>query len=161
MDWTSLKSSIWPTAAAAGPDLYQDDDSTGPFYSSSTSTTPPTSQPPTPPHGSDGLTMQATSPINIATPTRNASSSPSSQGKKTANYHGVEDSRTSAMMSGSGLDPNGRTRQESFGGAKPISMNNPNPNRNAERPRRESLAGSLVGGMSWGGVSVGSWIRDE
>lgn len=38
-------------------------------------------------------------------------------------------------------------------------MNNP---RNLDpRPRRESLAGSLVGGMSWGGVSVGSWIRDE
>ena len=159
MDWTSLKSSIWPTAAAAGPDLYQDDDLTSPFYSSSTSTTPPTSQPPTPPHGQDDLTMQTTSPINIATPTRNVSSSPPSQGKKIANYHGVEDSRTSAMMSGSGLDPNGRTRQDSFGGAKPISMNN--PNRNAERPRRESLAGSLVGGMSWGGVSVGSWIRDE
>jgi len=158
MDWMSIKSSIWPTAAAAGPDLYKDDDSISPFYSSSTSTTPPTSQPPTPPHGSDGLTMQTTSPINIATPTRNASSSPPSQGK-TANYHGVEDSRTSAMMCGSGHDPNGRTRQDSFGGAKPISMNNP---RNAaERPRRESLAGSLVGGMSWGGVSVGSWIRDE
>jgi len=37
-----------------------------------------------------------------------------------------------------------------------------NPNRNADgRPRRESMAGSLVGGMSWGGVSVGSWIRDD
>lgn len=32
---------------------------------------------------------------------------------------------------------------------------------NRDKPRRESLAGSLVGGMSWGGVSVGSWIRDE
>ncbi|KAI9714576.1 MAG: hypothetical protein M1812_006381 [Candelaria pacifica] len=30
-----------------------------------------------------------------------------------------------------------------------------------ERPRRESIANSLVGGMSWGGVSVGSWIRDD
>ena len=38
-----------------------------------------------------------------------------------------------------------------------MSMNIPN----REHPRRESLAGSLVGGMSWGGVSVGSWIRDE
>jgi len=41
--------------------------------------------------------------------------------------------------------------------ARPIAMNNSN----REKPRRESLAGSLVGGMSWGGVSVGSWIRDE
>lgn len=27
--------------------------------------------------------------------------------------------------------------------------------------RRESLAGSMAGGMSWGGISVGSFIRDE
>lgn len=32
---------------------------------------------------------------------------------------------------------------------------------NRERPRRESLAGSMVTGMSWGGTSVSSWIRDE
>lgn len=107
----------------------------------------------------DRFTMPTTSPIDIATPTRNASSSPSSQGKKVPNYHDT-DSRTSAMMS-TGFDSSmGRGRQDSFAGAKPISMNN--PNRNADgRPRRESLAGSLVGGMSWGGVSVGSWIRDE
>ena len=56
-------------------------------------------------------------------------------------------------------------RKESFGasmaqfgnGTKPITVNGSN----REKPRRESLAGSLVGGMSWGGVSVGSWIRDE
>jgi transcription factor SFP1 len=43
------------------------------------------------------------------------------------------------------------------GGTKPISVSGAS----RDRPRRESLAGSLVGGMSWGGVSVGSWIRDE
>lgn len=56
-------------------------------------------------------------------------------------------------------------RKDSFGasmaqfgnGTKPITVNGSNHN----KPRRESLAGSLVGGMSWGGVSVGSWIRDE
>ncbi|OBT80019.1 hypothetical protein VF21_01062 [Pseudogymnoascus sp. 05NY08] len=107
--------------------------------------------------------MTTTSPIDIATPSRNASSSPSSQGTKsgTARFNtGVDDSRTSAIMSASAYDQNGgRPRQESFVSAKPISMNNP---RNLDpRPRRESLAGSLVGGMSWGGVSVGSWIRDD
>ena len=112
---------------------------------------------------SDAFTMQMTSPIDIATPTRNASSSPSSQGvgvKPTTNFLDP-DSRTSAMMSGNTFENGmGRGRQDSFAGAKPISMNN--PNRNADgRPRRESLAGSLVQGMSWGGVSVGSWIRDE
>ena len=42
-------------------------------------------------------------------------------------------------------------------GTKPISM----AGSARDKGRRESLAGSLVGGMSWGGVSVGSWIRDE
>ncbi|ORY14192.1 hypothetical protein BCR34DRAFT_647079 [Clohesyomyces aquaticus] len=39
-------------------------------------------------------------------------------------------------------------------GARPISMK--------DRPRRESNnMGSFAGGVSWGGVSVGSWIRDD
>ena len=31
----------------------------------------------------------------------------------------------------------------------------------ADKLRRESIAQSLTTGMSWGGISVGSWIRDE
>lgn len=42
-------------------------------------------------------------------------------------------------------------------GAKPISMRGA-PD---DKLRRGSLAQSLTGGMSWGGLSVGSWIRDE
>jgi transcription factor SFP1 len=148
----------WSTQAhpAAEPDLY--------LGGRSTSTSPTNSQPATPPQEPFGLTMQKSSPIDIATPSsRHTSSSPSSQQVKPAviPYQAAGDSRTSATMSGFTVDPtNGRSRQDSFAGAKPISMNN--PNRNADgRPRRESLAGSLVGGMSWGGVSVGSWIRDE
>lgn len=144
---------------AGAPGLKSDIDS--PSSSSSSFTSHPLT-PPSFDNDRDHNTMQTTSPIDIATPTRNISSSPSSQGNKNTKYLDTADtdSRTSAMMSANFDSSMGRGRQDSFAGAKPISMNN--PNRNAEgRPRRESMAGSLVGGMSWGGVSVGSWIRDE
>jgi transcription factor SFP1 len=122
------------------------------------------------------------SPIDITTPTRNASSSPP-HNMKTSNltsalqYGGVlhGDNQPSLAMNISSTGSNGFSsspgagRHDSFSGgmsglsshwtagARPISVKNPNK----EKPRRESIAGSLVGGMSWGGVSVGSWIRDE
>lgn len=42
-------------------------------------------------------------------------------------------------------------------GAKPISVRGASD----DKLRRGSFAQSLTGGMSWGGLSVGSWIRDE
>jgi hypothetical protein len=42
-------------------------------------------------------------------------------------------------------------------GARPIQVKG----RPSDKMRRESLAQSLGTGMSWGGVSVNSWIRDE
>jgi transcription factor SFP1 len=50
---------------------------------------------------------------------------------------------------------NDATRFEA--GARPITMKG----KTGDKNRRESLAQSLGTGMSWGGVSVGSWIRDE
>ena len=161
LDWLQIGTS--GSHSTARPDYYDfiADDGTR-EYSDTSSPSTDSLQPLTPQYIAsdiDRFTMPTTSPIDIATPSRNASSSPSSQGKKVPNYHD-SDSRASAMMS-AGFDPSmGRGRQDSFAGAKPISMNNPHRNGDS-RPRRESLAGSLVGGMSWGGVSVGSWIRDE
>jgi len=52
-------------------------------------------------------------------------------------------------------EPSDMSRFEN--GARPISVKG----RPMDKNRRESLAQSLGMGMSWGGASVGSWIRDE
>ena len=117
------------------------------------------------------------SPINIATPSRNGSASPRHHqaSNLTSALHattGNETRPTPAVDIGGGNAKGfgGGFRQREFAngamstlgsqmesGAQSMSMDTSN----WEQPRRESLAGSLVQGMSWGGVSVGSWIRDE
>ena len=106
-----------------------------------------------------------TTPIDIATSSRAASP----RATKTSNL-------TSALQSTSGNEARPTTAMDMGGtpckgfagfggatpgaqhsGAQPITMNASN----REKPRRESLASSMVTGMSWGGNSVGSWIRDE
>ncbi|KAI9842742.1 MAG: Transcriptional regulator of ribosomal biogenesis proteins [Sclerophora amabilis] len=120
------------------------------------------------------------SPLDIATPTRHTSASPSAPNKPSNLTSAIHEARADQFLDHHGMDVDGTTydpldngsgarRQSSFSagnqgsvsqwgsGAKPILVQNPN----RERPRRESMAGSMVGGMSWGGISVGSWIRDD
>ncbi|KAL9002275.1 MAG: hypothetical protein Q9188_004787 [Gyalolechia gomerana] len=115
-----------------------------------------------------------TAPVNIATssdfmsPSRRHQTSNLTSALQSTS--GNETRPTAAMNISNGKGPHpGFARRDSLtsalaasgshhgSGAQPISMNNSN----RERPRRESLASSMVSGMSWGGVSVGSWVRDE
>jgi len=124
---------------------------------------------PSSPPGSSKMTGAA-APIDIAT--RQASVSP--PGQQASNLTSALQKAGSGERAGNVSSPNGTSgsmfksptaRKDSFGasmtqwgnGTKPISVSGSN----REKPHRESLAGSLVGGMSWGGISVGSWIRDE
>ncbi|KAJ5161844.1 hypothetical protein N7492_007236 [Penicillium capsulatum] len=98
--------------------------------------------------------MTGAAPIDIAT---RQSTSVSPPGQQASNL-------TSALQK-AGTGERAPPRKDSIGaataqwgnGTKPISMSGSA----RDKGRRESLAGSLVGGMSWGGVSVGSWIRDD
>ncbi|KAL4787479.1 hypothetical protein BJX76DRAFT_354191 [Aspergillus varians] len=114
--------------------------------------------------------MNRTTPIDIAT--RQTSVSP--PGQQASNLTSALQQAGNTERTGSLSHANGvplsmfkasAPRKDSIGaatahwgnGTKPISMSGSN----RDKQRRESLAGSLVGGMSWGGVSVGSWIRDD
>jgi transcription factor SFP1 len=116
---------------------------------------------------------QTASPIDITSPPRFNSTSPQNQASNlTFALREAGATRDLSFTPGQNINGSesrdGRTsiggRHESMShglgssfygsGARPISMK--------DRPRRESnTMGSFVGGMSWGGVSVGSWIRDE
>ena len=117
---------------------------------------------------SGGLDMGTRStPIRIATPSGHGSSHGPSQTSSLSSplqtTSGNEIRPSSAMdvsgqfkAFGSGYGGNG-TGSHLSTAAQPISVNSSN----REKPRRQSLASSMVTGMSWGGNSVGSWIRDE
>ncbi|KAJ5682710.1 hypothetical protein N7462_005875 [Penicillium macrosclerotiorum] len=115
--------------------------------------------------------MTGAAPIDIAT---RQSTSVSPPGQQASNLTSALQKAGSSERTGSiSHHPSGGLgvfkapppRKDSIGamnaqwanGTKPISMSGSA----RDKGRRESLAGSLVGGMSWGGVSVGSWIRDD
>ena len=142
---------------ATPPDLF-------PGASSSSMTNP--AEPLHRPTSFHSSTVTANRPVSIATPLRKSSPTPA----HTDSFVILDselldcDCDSVEMTTGSAFDPGaGRSRQDSFvsAGPKPISMNNPNRGDGVNRNRRESLAGSLMGGMSWGGMSFGSFVRDE
>ena len=142
---------------ATPPDLF-------PGASSSSMTNP--TEPLHRPTSFRSSTVTANRPVSIATPLRKSSPTPA----HTDSFVILDselldcDCDSVEMTTGSAFDPGaGRSRQDSFvsAGPKPISMNNPNRGDSVNRNRRESLAGSLMGGMSWGGMSFGSFVRDE
>jgi transcription factor SFP1 len=121
--------------------------------------------------------MATASPIDIQTPPRYGSNSPQNQTsnltsalRQQAEAQPDNMSTTPGLLNPNNFDftngqrPSMSERHPSISmlgssfygnsGARPITMK--------DRGRRESTnMGSFAGGMSWGGHSVGSWIRDE
>jgi transcription factor SFP1 len=114
---------------------------------------------------------QTAAPMDFQAPPRFGSNSPQNQTSNLTSALREAEANRDSSATPSQLNPNGLDFQRpgmgerhpsismlgsSFygSGARPISMK--------DRPRRESnQMGSFAGGISWGGVSVGSWIRDE
>ncbi|KAH6643131.1 hypothetical protein C7974DRAFT_302009, partial [Boeremia exigua] len=124
-------------------------------------------------HSFAGTMAQTATPIDIQTPPRYGSHSPQNQTSNLTSALREAEANREFVQPSAQLDPNAQFRDgrpsmsERHGsisnllgtsfygsGARPISMR--------DRGRRESTnMGSFNGGMSWGGVSVGSWIRDD
>lgn len=99
--------------------------------------------------------MTVTSPINIALPKGNQPSYPS-RACHVNNHSRDIDFSMSPVMNSSSIPKYGSSVDSTA--PRPISVPNPNTE---SRTRRDSLAGSLTQGASWGGYSLGSWIRDD
>ncbi|KAI4916126.1 hypothetical protein J4E90_004572 [Alternaria incomplexa] len=118
--------------------------------------------------------MATASPIDIQTPPRYGSNSPQNQTSNLTSALRQAEAQPDMATTPGLLNPNNfefNNGRPSIGerhpsismlgssfygnsGARPITMK--------DRGRRESTnMGSFAGGMSWGGHSVGSWIRDD
>ncbi|KAL9098703.1 MAG: hypothetical protein Q9163_005682 [Psora crenata] len=107
------------------------------------------------PSGQLGMGSRTT-PIDIAAPSQqHGSRNQSSMASALRGTSGNEARPSTGMSIGSGYR---FSHRDSVSAAQPILMQNASNHHNR---RRESLAGSMVTGMSWGGASVSSWIRDD
>lgn len=105
-------------------------------------------------------------PVDIAT-SRQSSGSPRSQKSNlTTQFQqpriDVQESNM-APSNHAESQPQYRGRQESVGmlGTTPYGARTIPVGSAAFRGENHALSGSLMNGMSWGGISVGSFIRDE
>ncbi|KAG5300622.1 split zinc finger protein [Histoplasma ohiense] len=144
---------IFQTSALLEPDL---DDSTFPLFPSS----PPerrTMEGPTPPINIVSRNTSVSPPghqaSNLTSALQRASTADRPAGAANSNVPSSIVYKANAVLK----DSIGASMTQWGNGTKPITVTGSN----RDKQRRESLAGSLVGGMSWGGVSVGSWIRDD
>jgi transcription factor SFP1 len=116
----------------------------------------------TPPLRSEAHMAEGSAPIDIVHPRQN-SSSPRQPSNLTSALQtsGARDAVATAPMN-IGRSGAAQSRKDS------VSMSGLTPHSGAvpiaggrTQPRRESMAGSMMNGMSWGGVSMNSWVRDE
>ncbi|KAK3111747.1 Transcriptional regulator of ribosomal biogenesis proteins [Teratosphaeriaceae sp. CCFEE 6253] len=111
-------------------------------------------------HPAQPMAAGSASPINI----RPRSDSPRSQQSNSAvrsQQPRIDVSHTEGMDTERG-ERQYRPRQESVGmlGTTPYGARSI-PGKDGYRSDGNALSGSLMNGMSWGGISVGSYIRDE
>ena len=132
---------------------YDDEDSTLPLFLSSS---------PQPP----GVKMPGpASPIDIATSRQTSSSPRNQQSNLTSQLQQprIDVSADAGEERLDDLDVDGKERQDSVGmlGTTPLGARSI-PNRGQRRPSgTNGLSGSMMGGMSWGGMSLSSFIRDD
>ncbi|KAK5719310.1 Transcriptional regulator of ribosomal biogenesis proteins [Elasticomyces elasticus] len=106
------------------------------------------------------------SPIQIQGPNSNSPRSQNAHPTSQLQQPRIDISQDSVMDTGSGEQHSGehqyRGRQESVGmlGTTPYGARTI-PSKQGYRGDGNGLSGSMMNGMSWGGISVGSFIRDD
>lgn len=108
----------------------------------------------------------AASPIDIATSRQSSSSPRNQQSNLTTQIResNSQERNDSNMMPAPDRNLDGKARQESVSllGTTPYGARQiPSANGLNRRESAYGLSGSVMGGMSWGGISMGSFIRDE